>query len=91
MQRSLRKACLLAACLAAVAPLRAGAQDSDSPLIKMLEQSQKDKRGVTLHVNGQAIGAVVVKLDGGQWVELRNQQYGRILVRIDRIDAVAAP
>ena len=47
--------------------------------------------GVALVVGGQQIGGAVVRIEAGQWVELRSQQYGRIVVRLDRIDALLMP
>ena len=44
-----------------------------------------------LYVAGQTLGGAVVRIEPGQWVELRNQQHGRIVVRLDRIDGVAMP
>jgi len=49
------------------------------------------KRGVTLYVNGQTIGGAITKIEPGQWVELRNQEFGKIVVRWERIDAIAMP
>ena len=56
-----------------------------------LAQAQQEKKGVTLYVQGQTIGGGVVRIEPGQWVEMRSQQYGRIVVRLDRIDALAQP
>ena len=33
----------------------------------------------------------VQRIEPGQWVEMKSQQYGRIVVRLDRIDAVMMP
>ncbi|WP_395702420.1 hypothetical protein [Aquabacterium sp.] len=44
-----------------------------------------------VYVGGQAIGGAVVKIEPGQSVELRSQQYSKIVVRLDRIDAIAMP
>ena len=49
------------------------------------------KRGVTLYVNGQTVSGAVTKVEPGQTVELRNQEFGRIVVRWDRIDGIAMP
>lgn len=54
-----------------------------------LTTAQQDKKGVTLYVAGQSVGGAVTRVEPGQWVELRNQQSGRIVVRLDRIDGVA--
>ena len=65
------------------------AEDAQSAIQQVLEASMKDKRGVMLHVNGVSIGGGVVRIESGQWVELRSQEYGKIIVRLDRIDAAA--
>lgn len=49
------------------------------------------KRGVTLYVNGQTIGGAVTKVEPGKFVELKNQEFGRIVVRWDSIDGIALP
>ena len=49
------------------------------------------KRGVTLYVNGQTIGGAITKVEPGQYVELRSQEFGRIVVRWERIDGIALP
>jgi hypothetical protein len=55
---------------------------------EMLEASQNEKKSVMLYVRGQNIAGGVLKLTADT-VELRNREYGRIIVRIDAIDAVA--
>ena len=52
--------------------------------------SQKDKRGLVFYVRGQQIGGGVVRVIGNEAVEVRNQTHGRIVIRLDAIDAVAA-
>ena len=70
----------------------AGAADPASGIEQALTAAQQDRRGITLYVNGQAIGGAVTRVEPGRrWVELKNQTHGRIIVRIDRIDAIAAP
>lgn len=55
----------------------------------MLEQSKREKKGLTFYLNGQTVGGVVLKIHGQEWVELRNQQFQRVLVRLPQVDAVA--
>ena len=69
----------------------AAAADAGSGIEQALKAAQQDKRGITLYVGGQAISGAVTRVEAGQWVELKNQTSGRIVVRIDRIDGVAAP
>lgn len=54
----------------------------------ILEASQNDKKGLMLWVKGQSIPGVVVKIDA-ETVELRSREYGRIVVRLDSLDAAA--
>lgn len=80
----------LAALATAHAP-RAWAAEPNRGIEQLLAAAQQEKKGVTLHVGGQTIGGGVVRIEPGQFVEMRSQQYGRIVVRIDRIDAVLMP
>jgi hypothetical protein len=73
----------------ATAPARAA--EVPRAIEQVLAAAQQEKRGVALHVAGQVIAGVVVRIEPGQWVELRNQQFGRIVVRLDRVDAAAMP
>ena len=67
------------------------AADAAHGIEQTLATAQQDKRGITLYVAGQAIVGAVTRIEPGQWVELRNQQWGRIVVRLDRIDGIATP
>ena len=51
--------------------------------------SQKEKKGVTIHIKGQTIPGIVIRIIDGKAVELRSQMFSKIVVRIDSIDAVA--
>lgn len=88
---------LATALLLLAAALHAGstrAQDTAPTIEQALAAARQAQRGITLYVNGQTIGGAVVRVDTSTapgWVELRNQQYGRIVVRLDRIDAAALP
>jgi hypothetical protein len=55
---------------------------------ELLEVSQNEKKSVMLYLKGQNLGGAVVKL-AADTVELRNREYGRIVVRIDAIEAIA--
>lgn len=57
-------------------------------MIDVLEQSQKSGKGVLVYMGSHAVGGAVVKV-GEQTVELRSREYGRIVLRLDRIDGVA--
>jgi hypothetical protein len=82
----------LLACVAAMLVLGSGnasAAEPASSIEQMLGAAQQDKRSVMLYVGGQAIGGAVLRIEPGRAVELRNQQYGHIVIRLDRVDAVA--
>ena len=84
--------CLLAGALLVAASSRAAdmppAAEKD-PLRALLLESISKNKGVTVHTGGAAIGMVVTAIDGC-CVFGRSQQSSRIVVRLDRIDAVAA-
>ena len=75
--------------LALATPPAAWAQPAPEGVEQQLAAMQGDKRGVTLYVNGQQIGGAVLKLEPGKFVELRGPAGQRIVVRLERIDAVA--
>ena len=81
----------LAALVIAVAAGTAHAADAAKGIEQALVAAQQDKRGITLYVAGQTIAGAVTRVEPGQWVEMRNQISGKIIVRIDRIDGIAAP
>jgi hypothetical protein len=57
---------------------------------ELLEMSLKEKKGLTFYVHGQVISGGVIRLIGEDAVEVKNREFGRIIIRLDRIDAVAA-
>ena len=62
-------------------------KDSDM-FQELLEASMKDKKGVMVYLEGQAIPGVVVKI-GGDSIEMRSREYSRIVVKLEAIEAVA--
>lgn len=56
---------------------------------ELLDRSEKEKKGVTLYVRGQAISGVVVKVIGAEAIEIRNREFSRIIIRLESIDGVA--
>jgi len=64
------------------------AGESHDPLRAALEESRATGKGLSLYVNGVAIPGVVVSVDNG-FVIARSQSQGSIVVRLERIDAVA--
>lgn len=59
-----------------------------TPFRELLDKSLKDNKGMMVYFRGQSLGGAVTKINADS-VELRNQQYGRIIIRLDSIDAVA--
>jgi hypothetical protein len=57
---------------------------------ELIELSLKEKKGLTFFMNGQALPAVVTKVIDERTVEGRNQQYDRIIIRLSRVNAIAA-
>jgi len=57
---------------------------------ELLEMSLKEKKGLVFYVNGQTIAGAVTRFIGEDAVEVKNREFGRIIIRLDRIDAVAA-
>jgi hypothetical protein len=55
---------------------------------ELLLAAQKEQKGVQVHVNGQSI-ALLVTAVGLEYLEGKSREFSRILVRLDRIDAVA--
>ena len=64
------------------------AQAASDPFEEVLQASLSDRKGVMVYANGQAIPGRVTKLSS-ETVELSSQEFRRIVVRRDRIDAVA--
>jgi hypothetical protein len=91
----LQRLAAAAACCACLTPA-AHAQGAASPREAMFQAyqelftlSQKEKRGLMFYVRGQQIGGAVTRVIGRDAVEVRNQTYNRIIIRIDEIDALA--
>ena len=62
---------------------------SGQPFRELLERSEKDKKGLTFDVRGQAFSGIVVKIVGNEAVEVRNQTFSRIIIKLESIDALA--
>ena len=55
----------------------------------LLALSLEQKKGVVLYLNGQTLSGVVTAISEEGILELRSREFSRMLVRLDRIDAVA--
>ena len=59
-----------------------------NPLQETLADSKATGKGLTFYVNGQAVAGVVVSVDD-KYVVARSTANGTIVIRLDRLDAVA--
>lgn len=80
----------LIACLLGMGMTMAAAANEPHPYKELLESSFKDKKGLIFYVKGHAIPGAVTRLIGESAVEVKNREYGRIIIRLDRVDAIAA-
>ena len=81
--------------LLALGAFSAGAHASEgcqvpAAIKSLLEESVGSKKSITLYVDGHRIPILVIAVKADDCVvEGRNQQFGRILIRLDRVDAAA--
>lgn len=94
MAHSLQLSQAAKACLPVIAltvngiPLVSAQLPAAQSFRELLDRSEKERKGLMFYVKGQIIPGVVVKVGAGT-VEVRNQTHGRIIIRLDSIDAVA--
>ena len=61
-----------------------------NPFDELLKISQTEKKGLTFYLDGQTIPGIVISVNAGtETVEVKNQTHSRILIRLDRVNAVA--
>ena len=53
-----------------------------------LAESAQHKKGITFYVNGNTVVGYVTKIHGTEAVEVKNQSSSKVLIAIDRIDAI---
>lgn len=76
--------------LAGPLPQAAAAAGMDPGLMSaMFEQSRNEKKGLTVFLPGHTLAIVVTAVHGSDTVEGRNQQYERVVIRVDQILALA--
>ena len=80
--------CLLALTQPSFAQPTGGAL-SATAVEEVLTQSLTQKKGLSIYIGGQVINAIFVKRIDGNTIELRSQSFGRIIIRMDRVDAIA--
>ncbi len=56
---------------------------------EVLNQSLAQKKGMAIYIGGQIINAIFVKRIDANTIEVKNQTFGRIIIRMDRVDAIA--
>lgn len=81
-------ALILTTVIFAAAPIRAAEPSVSQSFRELLEKSEKERKGLMFYVRGQTIGGAVTKI-GPDYVEMKNQTYGRIVIKLDSIDAIA--
>ena len=56
---------------------------------ELIELSHKEKRGLTIFIKGQTIAGIVTQIIGLEAIEVRNQTYSRVIIRLDAVEAMA--
>jgi hypothetical protein len=56
---------------------------------ELIELSQAEKRGLTIFIKGQTIAGIVTRIIGLEAIEVRNQTFTKIIIRLDAVDAMA--
>lgn len=56
---------------------------------KYLEESLKNKKGLTFYINGNTVNGYVVRIIDDLSVEVRNQTSSKVLIFLNRLDAIA--
>jgi hypothetical protein len=71
--------------------LTANAGEAATPAVyrELMQESLDKKFGLEFFVKGQVIPGVVTRLGNDGVVEVRNQSRDRVIIRLDRIDAIA--
>ena len=86
-----RRAAALALVLGLALAGGAEARSSKTPdaYLELLKESMEKKSGLSFYVNGEIIPGVVTRMGDDGYIEVRNQEHARIVIRMDRVDAVA--
>ena len=56
---------------------------------ELIELSHKEKRGLTIFIQGQTIAGIVTRIIGLEAIEVRNQTFSRVIIRLDAVEAMA--
>lgn len=81
--------CATASTASAQTPDKETAVNCKGPFKTLLEASHAEKRGVTLFFNGQSLSGIVTACHDDGRIEMRSQQFSKVVVLADRIDAAA--
>ncbi len=54
----------------------------------LFEMSKNEKKGIKVYFDGQVLGGVVTEI-GSNAIEMRNQEFGKMVVLLESITAVA--
>ncbi|HEY3405860.1 MAG TPA: hypothetical protein VGK59_20890 [Ohtaekwangia sp.] len=54
----------------------------------ILEESLQSKKGITFYVNGNTVIGYVTRIIDNKAVEAKNQRSSKVLIAVDKIDAV---
>jgi hypothetical protein len=57
--------------------------------IDLIKTSMEEKRGLTIFIKGQTIAGVVTQIIGLEAIEVRNQTFSKVIIRLDAVDAMA--
>ncbi|MBA4056012.1 MAG: hypothetical protein C0490_14955 [Marivirga sp.] len=60
-----------------------------SEIKKYLEESLQNKKGLTFYINGNTVNGYVVRIIDDLSVEVRNQTSSKVLIFLNRLDAIA--
>ena len=56
---------------------------------ELIELSHQEKRGLTIFINGQTIAGIVTQIIGLEAIEVRNQTFSKVIIRLEAVDAMA--
>jgi len=72
------------------AAVKAKPGTANEAFLELFTMSQEEGKGLVFYAGGQTIPGVVTRVIGDDAVQVKNREHSRIVLRLDRIDAVAA-
>ena len=85
---AVRRVVFAGLCLLPVFPAIANGGKTPAAYHELLEASMTEKFGLEFYVKGQVIPGIVTAISDDGAVEVRNQRQDRVIIRLDRIDAL---